>query len=83
MDECLRALAEHTYYDRGDRAARPFVSALPHGDDTYPRLVVSVKGSNNGTFYVASPVELPWLSDHLTTTIEGADRPKWSAEDHW
>ena len=83
VDQCIRDLEEHTFYEADDLAAGPFVSALPDADYTYPRLIVSVKGSNNGTFYAASPIELPWLREFLTATIDGPSRPNWHAEDEW
>lgn len=70
-------------YEAADLAVGPFVSALPDTDYTYPRLIVSVKGSNNGTFYLASPVELPSLRGYLTATIDGPSRPNWREEDEW
>lgn len=84
VERCVQALAENTYYSPDDHAMGPFVSAVPDTDYTYPHLIVFVKGINNGTVYVASPIELPSLSDRLEATLDTPRRPEWSqGGDDW
>jgi hypothetical protein len=48
----------------GDIAAGPFIAALAptcSGDDG--RYMIAWKESNNGTTYIASPIELPWIKN--------------------
>jgi hypothetical protein len=46
----------------GDIRGGPFISGLPR--DGYPNaLIVAWKQDNNGTTFVGSEIELPWLSE--------------------
>lgn len=86
VDRCLSLLSEYRHYRPDDRVAGPFVSAVPFGDGTAdPGLIVSVKVSNNGEFYVASPLRLPWLDDYEPDVVEAPSRPEliWDAADEW
>lgn len=77
---CLRLLEDHTFYEGPEGcAAGPFVASLPDGSGIPEgRLIVSVKGVNNGTFYLASPFRLPWLEENDEPVI--VDRPRVTAE---
>lgn len=81
IERCLRDLAEETAFDPEEIAAGPWVSALPDGGGgNYPALVVMVKASTNGTVYVASPVELPHLSEYWTATLDKPRHPAWKGD---
>lgn len=45
----------------GDCRQGPFVCPCPEGDDAGWRFIIGWKQDNNGTSYIASPVELPHL----------------------
>ncbi|PSS59873.1 hypothetical protein C6558_36235 [Ensifer sp. NM-2] len=46
----------------GDMRSGPFVSALPNPDSgNLSDFILAWKQDNNGTTFVASPYELPWL----------------------
>jgi hypothetical protein len=80
VEATVALIESNTHYDRAsDHAAGPFVAALPDAGGTPEgALIVMVKGSNNGSFYIASPFELPWLSDwHAGRVQEAPDRPEW------
>lgn len=46
----------------GDMRQGPFVSGLPTPDSPNSEFLIGWKQDNNGTTFVASPYELPWLS---------------------
>ncbi|QGJ73801.1 hypothetical protein [Sinorhizobium meliloti] len=53
----------------GDVRFGPYVSALPNPETSMPSdFMIAWKQENNGTTYVASPYELPWLGN---PTISG------------
>lgn len=45
----------------GDCRQGPYVIPLPEGDDAGWNFIIGWKQDNNGTSYIASPVELPHL----------------------
>lgn len=71
-DQAARALARYeSFRDRaldlgrdlgweGDFREGPFVSGLPSNDNDAP-VVIAWKQDNNGSTFVVSPLELPWL----------------------
>jgi hypothetical protein len=63
-----RALAKSLGWE-GDTTFGPYVSVLPDPSNS-PFLIVW-KQSNNGTTFVASPYELPWLDEHTDAQIRG------------
>jgi hypothetical protein len=77
VDAQVEALERGTFYSKDDHAFGPFVAGLPDGDYADPRLMVLVKGRNNGTVYLAAPYELPWLSEFLESEVDGRGRPAW------
>ena len=49
----------------------PFISALPVDDAGGPcPIIIAWKQSNNGTTFVASPFELPWLHNKYIEHVE-------------
>lgn len=54
----------------GDMRQGPFVSGLPAPDSPYSEFLIGWKQSNNGTTFIASPYELPWLSKDWTCASE-------------
>lgn len=61
----LAALVRYSAWEGDFRDVRgPMVSALPGlNDDGWPDLMLTVKQDNNGTTFLASPVELVHLSE--------------------
>ena len=48
----------------GDMSDGPYISMLPDDGDPGPcKFMIAWKQSNNGTTFIASPFELPWLGD--------------------
>ena len=55
----------------GDISCGPYISALPVDDPGSPcPIMIAWKQSNNGTTFVASPYELPWLNGKYTEHVE-------------
>jgi hypothetical protein len=56
----------------------PFFSALPDGMSSSCDYVVAWKQHNNGTTFLVSPWELPWLADEQIEprVIEMSRRPE-------
>jgi hypothetical protein len=81
VDRCVAVLATNTYYSAEDHAAGPFVCALPTGGDR-SRIAVLVRGRSQGSCYLASPIELAWLSDHFVNEVDAPEESDW-AGDAW
>lgn len=59
--EKAKALAREAGWE-GDMRSGPFVSALPNDDPgSLSDFIIAWKQDNNGSTFVASPHELPWL----------------------
>ena len=69
---CARAvaLAKGSYWEGDIRGEQLFVFAIPDPDASPPRLGLMWKQDNNGTTYICSPVQIPWIDQEelLTTT---------------
>lgn len=50
----------------GDMREGPYVSGLP-SNESCPFLMFAWKQDNNGTSFVTSPFELPWLTDNCSS----------------
>ena len=80
VDRCVAVLEGETYYVQSDHASGPWISALPDDQFADPRIMVAVKGQNNGSVYLAAPYALPWLSEYLQAEVDGPGRPEWRNE---
>jgi len=47
------------------KGEQPYVSPLPHHDDTICEFLIAWKQDNNGSTFVASPYPLPWLEEQM------------------
>jgi hypothetical protein len=54
----------------GDVAHGPYISAVPDSGGLDCALILAWKQSNNGTTYVASQIELPWLAEYRLAALE-------------
>jgi len=45
----------------GDVSAGPFVSGIP--DDSETAIIIGWKQDNNGSTFIATPFEMPWLKE--------------------
>jgi len=46
------------------------MAGLPRADVAAPTYMLAVKQQNNGTTFVVSPYELPWLAHHLELRVD-------------
>lgn len=48
----------------GDFREGPFIAGLPpHFGESQSEVVIAWKQDNNGSCFIASPIEMPWLDD--------------------
>ncbi len=59
----LSAIAEHTHWEGDMREPMRFIG-LPNPDYGNLELALLIKQDNNGTTFLASPFELPWLAEY-------------------
>lgn len=64
-----RELAEKIGWE-GDIREGPYVTVLPQPYEV-PPVVIGWKQDNNGTTFIASPFELPWLAAEAHGRVEG------------
>jgi len=63
-DHALNQFRRRTYWE-GDITTGPRFAGLPPGDGNADGdVMVAIKQSNNGSVFVWSPYELPWISDY-------------------
>ena len=69
------SLLVHRYTDwEMDRDVTDWhITALPL-DEPEPAFAFAIKQANNGTVFVASQLELPWLSDYISATVPASWR---------
>jgi hypothetical protein len=84
VDFCVRLICGYTTYGGdADHRAGPFVTALPDAEGTPEgSLIVTLKGENNGTVYIASQFPLAWLEDRKVAIVDSGSGPDWP-NDSW
>ena len=67
VEHAKRLFEKHTLWE-GDGDV--YISGLPcDSGDSFPLILVIIKQSNNGTTFLYSPVELPYLKEYLKLGI--------------
>jgi hypothetical protein len=59
-----KMITAHRYFEHETHLYPWYVSPLPKDDDGYCAWMVATKITNNGTTFLVSPYELPWLGAH-------------------
>jgi hypothetical protein len=53
------------------------MAGLPRDDVAAPTYMLAVKQQNNGTTFIISPYELPWLAHHLELKVDQGNKDQF------